>query len=342
MLKISNHPSLHEAALQNKEVPFIWLPLDMHPISKEMLHAIEEEYLATGKPLLLRRQGDGGVFPPETHWLVPEGATTPWIRKHLRKVISLAKSMPAQDITIYTNGCQGDLLASLPILRALEGGHIKVGNFEEPQWQHRNMEGERYEAIRPLLEIQPYIQSVKFEHRAAHTHDLANWRPKHRKDRTLTESQADWLGLKDVDMSPWIMNVKPSPITAGKVVVARSPRYQNPDWSMFTWPQFARDHGDKLVFIGLPEEHDAFCRVIQRQIPRLETRSLLDVAELIAGSLLFVGNQSCPCWIAMGLGHPMIQEVSPQVQDSIVRRPNARFPDYTKRTRLTPAELASL
>lgn len=335
-MRLATQPTLREAADAHRE-PFLWLPEADRP--KVQLAKLRKEYERIGKPILLAKSGSAGVYPPESHWLIPAGANEYWIRKHLGAVIGVSDLIPASESRVYHTGCQGDILASLPILKQIGGAHLRIGNFEEPQWQHRNMEGERYEAIRPLLEKQPYVLSVAFEHRAAHTHDLANWRPKHRKDRTLTESQADWLGIGKVDMAPWIMNIDPSPVTMGKVVVARSPRYQNPDWTDFTWPRFSDEYGDKMMFIGLPEEHDAFCAMIHRRVPRLETKTLLDVAELIAGSLLFIGNQSCPCWIAMGLGHPMTQEVSPQVQDSIVRRNNARFPDFKARTHLTPREL---
>lgn len=334
MIYIADQPTFREAADAHRE-PFLWLP-EADRGNARLVAKITKEYAQSGKPFLLAEQGLSGVYPAESHWLIPENASESWIRKHFGPVIGISSLIPSSPPRIYHTGCQGDILASLPILRAIGGAHLVIGNFENPEWQHRNMEGARYEAIRPLLEIQPYVKSVSFEHRAAHTHDLANWRPKHRKDRTLTESQADWLGIQGVDMAPWIMNVTPSPITAGKIMVARTPRYQNPSWSRFTWPKFAKGYGDRLMFIGLPEEHEAFCRMISRQIPRLETKTLLDAAELIAGSALFVGNQSCPCWIAMGLGHPLIQETSPQVQDSIVKRDNARFPPHDATVTLEP------
>jgi hypothetical protein len=49
------------------------------------------------------------------------------------------------------------------------------------------------------------------------------------------------------------------------------------------------------------------------------------MASLIAGSSLFIGNQSVHCWIAMALGHPLVQESWPQQQDSMVARDNAIF-----------------
>jgi hypothetical protein len=44
-------------------------------------------------------------------------------------------------------------------------------------------------------------------------------------------------------------------------------------------------------------------------VARIPTSTLLQIARVIAGSRLFVGNQSCPAAIAEGLKHSMILEV---------------------------------
>jgi hypothetical protein len=79
-----------------------------------------------------------------------------------------------------------------------------------------------------------------------------------------------------------------------------------------------------MVFLGLPHEHAQFVQTFGK-VRYLPTKDLLQMASLIAGSSLFIGNQSVHCWIAMALGHPLIQESWPQQQDSMVARDNAMF-----------------
>jgi hypothetical protein len=54
------------------------------------------------------------------------------------------------------------------------------------------------------------------------------------------------------------------------------------------------------------------------------TKNLLDVARLIAGSELFIGNQSSAGAVAEGLKHRSIQEVSLAIPDCIFKRPSVQ------------------
>lgn len=224
----------------------------------------------------------------------------------------------------YHTGDLGDIIAALPVIRQLGGGELVIGNHQPlaPGW--RPMEGNRFEAIRPLLSIQPYVLSVRFETGPAQVdYDLSGFRSVYSRRATLAHAQARWLGVGELNLAPWL-EAEPSPETRGRIVVARSARYHHP---YFPWRRFVRRYGERLVFVGLREEYEAFVRdhggagVVQHR----PTQTLLEVASLILGSDLFVGNQSSPCWIAMGLGHPMIQETHPSIHDSIVIRENARF-----------------
>jgi ADP-heptose:LPS heptosyltransferase len=74
----------------------------------------------------------------------------------------------------------------------------------------------------------------------------------------------------------------------------------------------------------LPEEHREFEREFGK-VEHLPTQDLLQVARLIAGSDLFIGNQGCPAWIAMAIGHKLIQETNDNEFSSVIERPNACF-----------------
>lgn len=218
---------------------------------------------------------------------------------------------------LHSGHC-GDIIAALPIIRALGGGDLIVTEDRAAA----GMRGERFDALKPLLAAQPYITSVEWQDNPTQiTHTFVNFRTVYRRDRSLTESQADWLGVADVDMSPWLV-ADPWPTSKGKIVVARSGRYHN---NTFPWRTFVAKYADRLLFVGHREEHTAFTAHCSKRVAYVNTATLAHVAKVIAGADLFVGNQSSPCWIAFGLGKPVIQETHPHILDSRVARDNTRF-----------------
>jgi hypothetical protein len=238
----------------------------------------------------------------------------------------------------FHSGELGDIIASLPVIRALGGGCLVIGQKLLPRFSGtRGMNKERFQAISPLLARVPYLSDVRYDNCPGHVdYDFSLFRPflwpsllsgqwlrllnPKNRNENIVLLHARHAGLNGCDLSPWL-HIEPSAETRGRIVVARSLRHQNPQ---FPWGRFAEQYSNRWVFVGLPEEHQAF----QDQFGRIEhkpTADLLEVARLIAGSELFIDNQTSSCWIAMGLGHPLIQEVSPACPNSIIARPNATF-----------------
>lgn len=183
------------------------------------------------------------------------------------------------------------------------------------------MEGARFDAIKPLLEAQPYISSVRWSNdKAGVTHDFSGFR---KIERIPNENLAEWqwrhIGLEGkVDLEPWL-TVSPYTCTAEHCVFARSLRYHNP---AFPWVALLEKFGELAWFVGLKEEHLAFERAFGSifYVPSTELRTL---ALIIDGSGLFIGNQSVAFWISAGLGVPIVQETRLNgSQDSIVPRDN--------------------
>jgi hypothetical protein len=108
---------------------------------------------------------------------------------------------------------------------------------------------------------------------------------------------------------PWL-NVNPDESMKGKVVIARSSRYNAPDIDY----SFLQEYND-LIFVGLPEEY----QLMKQAIPQLEykkTDDFLSLARVIAGADFFIGNQSFPFALAEALKVPRILEsyyMSPNV-----------------------------
>lgn len=185
--------------------------------------------------------------------------------------------------------------------------------------------------VAPLLETQSYVSSCKI----AKTNESADWESGefrsqglHSVSQTLFQSHLNWLiqdkgiGHDFTSESPWF-TVEPSKKTEGRIIVSRSERYRNP---YFNWKAVVDKYGDKILFIGLPHEHAEFCSTY-RSVEHFPTKNYLEIAQAIAGSLLFIGNQSSPMAVAEGLKHPSIQEVCLFVADCVYKRSNAQHVD---------------
>ncbi len=226
----------------------------------------------------------------------------------------------------FHSGDLGDIIASLPAIRQLGGGELIIG---QRRWRplvgiRESMRGARYQAIEPLLKLVPYLSKVSYnDNPKIVDYDLSKFRPLAsvllsasrldrivkitNKSKNLADCQARHLGIGNVDLVPWI-KVEPDAASNGKIAISRSARHHNP---RFPWPWLVSKKSKETIFIGLPDEHQQFEREFGK-IEYVPTQNLLQVARLIAGSDLFIGNQSCSCWIAMAMGHKLIQEVNRQ------------------------------
>jgi hypothetical protein len=74
----------------------------------------------------------------------------------------------------------------------------------------------------------------------------------------------------------------------------------------------------------MPDEHADFCQNFGH-VEYRPTENLLQVAQLIAGSQMFIGNQSSPYWCAQAMHHRRILEVCLHVADSICAGGEAQF-----------------
>lgn len=218
--------------------------------------------------------------------------------------------------TFIHSGDIGDIIASLPSVVALGGGHYVI--TESVNGRRQSMRGPRFESIRPLLELQPYIRSVRWEdHPEKSDYDFTTFRHDGRLGEDLATWQARHLGVK-ISLDPWLYVDRVE--HEGRVVIARSPRYHAPG---FPWRELVARHRNPL-FIGLPTEHSAFCAAFGR-VEYLPTENMLDVARVIAGASLFIGNQSSPMWVALGLGVPILQETHPLQPNTMIWRSNCRY-----------------
>jgi hypothetical protein len=166
------------------------------------------------------------------------------------------------------------------------------------------------------MEAQPYLGRVIYdEPKESLTHSFIDFRRHLPYSVSLSDIHAAWVGVTLNPYTPWLF-AKPSSEMKGKVLVHKSPRYANPE---FPWKALADRFGDRMVAVGVEDELHVLVSALGRQVPFRKTKSYLELAELIAGCDLFIGNQSSPCAIALGLGVPTVQE-------TCLRQPDCVFP----------------
>lgn len=202
-------------------------------------------------------------------------------------------------------------------MQAMGGGHLRIGTVAHGQ--RESLKGERFAAIKPLLEAQPCIASVTWtDDPPGREIDFTGFRRRKVAPATnLIRWQAEHFGL-EVSEEPWLY-APARKLSA--TIIARSSRYHT---DLFPWAKIAQNNPD-AVFVGLPEEHSAFEKYVGRRVRYAKTYNLLEVASIIAGADICYSNQTCAFWIACGLGVPAVQEMFRKIPNSIVRRGSIQY-----------------
>ena len=205
-------------------------------------------------------------------------------------------------IVFNHSGNIGDVLYSLNFARefAAANGEGRFGiNLQKDvplELQHDHpcgkvlMNGAACEFLRPLLEFQPYVAGVS----------VSETPPEGGIDLSLFRRLPLFHSAGDVRYYYYTLTPSPLPkdlaspmLTAphdaraeGKIVIFRSLRYRNPLVNY----QGLKDLADQMLFVGLPEEHEDFCRT-QFPVAYQSVGNALELAGLINSAKLTIGNQ---------------------------------------------------
>lgn len=219
-------------------------------------------------------------------------------------------------------GNAGDIIYALPAIRELAADigaelRLQLGSpllnktLTHPLGGVMLNQG-MFDMLRPLLIAQPYIKSVQVFGSEAIDYDLDAFRaaPIPVDRMCISRWYFYLLGISADLARPWL-KVEPDPAFAGRVVVARSFRYRN-----LTLDYSVLNAGEAPVFVGVEEEYRDFKRVVPGA-EWVRVKDFLQLAQMIAGAQLFIGNQSFPFSLAEGLKVPRILEVDPAVPNVI-------------------------
>ena len=218
--------------------------------------------------------------------------------------------------SFYHAGDIGDVIYSLYVMKRLGGGKLILGTktgYDEIA-PRVGITMQIYNRLVTFLRLQPYCKDTAWmleKPFVIEQRDLNRFRffwkgvmhfDKQHKDVHLIEMMCRAASI-DFQPEPWLQAAK---IQVCPVIIARSQRQRD---CHFPWRQVLERYRGRVGFVGFPEEHAVFEQAYGR-VPRVETFTVLRLAEVLQGCELFVGNSSLPLAIAVGLGKRCVQEVS--------------------------------
>jgi hypothetical protein len=246
-------------------------------------------------------------------------------RRFLRRAAAFppgAAAAGAEPATFRHAGNAGDVIYSLPAVRALSGGRkaqifLQTGvpafyvDGPHPHGDVR-LTSASVALLAPLLQAQGYVARCEAWSGQAFAWDLdLVQRSPIRLDRGHI---ARWyfavFGIAGDLTQPWL-TATPEAGLAEHIVIGRSARYRNPVLDYAFLRRYPR-----VACVGVESEY----RELAQQVPNLEwlrTDDFLQLAGIIAGARLFVGNQSLPFALAEGLKVRRVLEVCPRAPNVI-------------------------
>jgi hypothetical protein len=203
------------------------------------------------------------------------------------------------------SGDLGDIIYSLPTIRACGGGELYI--YNHPGRTAHGMDLYKFKRIATLLRLQPYITKLEYVDLPPKS-NLNGFRDHVKGYQNLADAHLSTHGL------PWWHREKKW-LTVDKVystypvVIAKTQRYPNYN---FSWARILEKYQGQIGYLGYASEHEWFCNAVQVDLPLIDAPNCLDMARYIAGCKLYVGNFTLATAIAEGLKKNSIIEVCPE------------------------------
>ncbi len=227
------------------------------------------------------------------------------------------------------SGHAGDIIYSIPAMKALAGNrnmHLYL-QLNQPNrdftksMQHPNgnvmLTEKSVSLFHSLVSSQQGFEKIKAHEGETIHYDLTAFRELPFDYRM--GSIARWyflaFGINHDLGKPWL-SAQADNSYKNAIVLARSSRYRTPGIDH----RFLAKYG-RIVFVGMKEEYED----MRQQLPQLEYKPVNDfyeMASVIAGSRLFIGNQSFPFSLAEAMKVTRVLEVYPLCPNVIVEGAN--------------------
>lgn len=222
------------------------------------------------------------------------------------------------------SGTFGDLIYSLSVIKKIGKGVFAVAlnsieetvakygyRPDEVDTMHRGrFTVDDYNILEPLLRRQSYINDVIICN-GEHDIDLDRFRGVLFRgfEGNYVEAFYKTFNLPftpQVLYEPWL---EADPKKIAPVIINRTFRYRCPDGTG-TWQNLLEQANiaQNGMFVGNQDEHTDFVKITGFKIDRYIIKDFKELADVIAGADLFMGNQSAAYSIAMGLGKSSVLE----------------------------------
>jgi hypothetical protein len=227
------------------------------------------------------------------------------------------------------SGTSGDLIYSLSVMKYLGGGEFYL-HLNQIEWIGAHFYGNSgggthqgrmnlkdFEFMKDFMNVQEYVTKFDVLNPTSTeiSHNLDRFRaPFVGHPGNYIDLYSSVFGITDAEtqaqirLTPWLTVPTPTIVDGRTIVINRTERWLpptlSPQWNL--WKEQGLENNS--VFVGLPHEYDIFRSTIGWDIPYAETKTMLELASIIAGSEAFIGNQSQCLAIAIGLGKRFICE----------------------------------
>jgi predicted SAM-dependent methyltransferase len=202
-------------------------------------------------------------------------------------------------MNVYTmGGSIGDIIAATAMIKQKGGGELYLNKNAPADWRQSE---DRLNSLKTLLEVQGYLHKVELTD-TMHGVNLDHFRNNWRQGMNLADMICSWQNCHHIDRNePWI--TVPETKRVNKVIIHRSPRYH----TGFPWRSVVEKYGKNITFVG---DHYEYCDFVQRfgLVHYYKTETYRELAAVIKGSELYIGNQSSPFWVSCAMAHPTIVE----------------------------------
>lgn len=262
----------------------------------------------------------------------------------------MTKGLPPVARQFYKNkfhhsGDLGDIIFSLPTMRALGGGILVVTNNIEYFIKRENFEAEILKQLRNFLRKQDYIVEVYLDHRIPYDidYDLNKFRLPQLLHKTgqlqgedLEKFENEWPNTtitqlhfnafdidKNEDIEPWLKWNKKTVYDKKPIIINRTERYHNDN---FPWESIVGKYGKYIYFVGNHKEYKDFISKFG-YVDYLQTPDIISLVETIIGSKLLIGNMSFPVALAEGFKHNCLVESGVDVRSNNYIRHNICVPN---------------
>jgi hypothetical protein len=214
--------------------------------------------------------------------------------------------------TFQHSGNLGDIIYSLPTIIVLGGGVLYIGtgtgNLEisskapapNPMTEPMVLQ------IIELLKTQPYLTDIRLYNNEKVDYKLDKFREHHAvMNNHIAKSHLEAFEVNYNLALPWLRNI--CPIYINDIVISRTKRNLS-TLNKFNWHALSK-YEEKCIFIGFEDEYEEFKKCTGLNVERYPARSILEIARVVKGSKLFIGNQSLGFALAEAMKHPRVLEV---------------------------------